>query len=810
MATTLTSGALIHDGMSRLDAARAYTMRGFHCVPIPLQEKGPRDKGWPGLRIEIEEISEHFGGVGNIGLLLGDPSGGLTDVDLDCAAAIELAPQYLPPTLATTGRASAPNSHWWYTCPGAVTKKYQFPGTKKMIVEIRSTGCQTVVGPSIHPSSEAYEWLTGEPAKVEYDVLSKAVEALAAAVIAQSDERAPSPAQPAPRRAAVASDDSLLRRAAAYLDAMPPAISGQGGHDATYAAATVLVHGFGLSPDDALRLLIERFNPRCQPPWTERELRHKVDDAATKPHDLPHGWLRDAPRDPATSDVGPSRMPSTSDSECRRDGSNSEQATTPSTEAEGAVGEDGLVRLGHRDPATGRLVLSPKRTLPTAEAYVREFHQHAEGRTIHAYGGLIMHWRNNRYSQVEDEYVKHVLQPWLHAALHYVYNKAIKDFELKPFDSNPSTVKQALDTIRSHVHIPATTVAPSWLDTRIDRPPALEILPCKTLNLHIPTGRILAPTPALFTVNSLDFDYDPNPEPPERWIKFMEQLFGDDIESMELLREWMGYCLTSDTSQQKMLLLVGPRRSGKGTIGRILRYMIGHGNVVGPTTSSLAGNFGLQPLIDKSLAIVSDARFGGENIGIVVERLLCISGEDALTIDRKYLGSVSMKLPTRFIFLTNELPRLNDASTALAGRFLVLRLITSFYGHEDTTLTDQLIAELPGILLWAIEGWKRLKARGYFVQPESAMDAIRDLEDLASPVSAFVRECCVVGPGHRVDVDDLYNAWKRWCEQDGRTIVTHKQTFGRDLGAAIPGIKRRRGTGLTPFYEGISLQEVPR
>jgi putative DNA primase/helicase len=471
-------------------------------------------------------------------------------------------------------------------------------------------------------------------------------------------------------------------------------------------------------------------------------------------------------------------------------------------------GGDGTVPLGQHDPATGRLVLSPRRTLPTAEAYVREFNQHADGRTLHGYGGLLMEWRGNRYCQVEDEWIKQRLQPWLHAALRYLINKQTGEMELVDFESNPTTVKQALDTIRSFVHLPATTISPSWLGDRAGRPPALEILPCRTQNLHIPTGRILSPTPALFTINALDFDYDPDPEPPERWIKFLEQLFGDDLESVELLQEWMGYCLTGDTSQQKMLLLVGPRRSGKGTIGRILTRLVGAANVVGPTTSSLAGNFGLQPLIEKSLAIVSDARFGGENVGTVVERLLCISGEDTLTIDRKFLGSVSMKLATRFMFLTNELPRLNDASTALAGRFLVLRLTNSFYGSEDVTLTDQLVAELPGILLWAIEGWKRLKKRGHFVQPKSAEEAIRDLEDLASPVSAFVRERCVVGPGHRAWIDDLYKAWQAWCEQDGRTIVTHKQTFGRDLTAAVPGILRRRGTGMASFYEGIGLREV--
>ena len=205
---------------------------------------------------------------------------------------------------------------------------------------------------------------------------------------------------------------------------------------------------------------------------------------------------------------------------------------------------------------------------------------------------------------------------------------------------------------------------------------------------------------------------------------------------------------------------------------------------------------------------MSDARFTGEHIGVVVERLLCLSGEDTLTVDRKFRLSVTMRLPTRFMLLTNELPRMKDASGALAGRFVVLRLTRSFYGEEDVTLASKLIEELPGILLWAIDGLVRLRARGHFVQPETVTEAVREMEDLASPVLAFVRDRCVVAPGHRVWMDDIYNSWKQWCEQDGRTTVTSKQTFGRDLAAAVPGVVRRRGTGDVPFYDGLELKRA--
>ena len=92
-------------------------------------------------------------------------------------------------------------------------------------------------------------------------------------------------------------DGSIERRAIAYLDKLPPAISGQGGHNAAYNAARVLAHDFALPKDRALALLLEHYNPRCEPPWTEWELRHKVEDAVAKPHERSFGHLRDAAPD---------------------------------------------------------------------------------------------------------------------------------------------------------------------------------------------------------------------------------------------------------------------------------------------------------------------------------------------------------------------------------------------------------------------------------------------------------------------------------------------------------------------------------
>src|SRR5262249_51024426 len=156
-------------------------------------------------------------------------------------------------------------------------------------------------------------------------------------------------------------------------------------------------------------------------------------------------------------------------------------------------------------------------------------------------------------------------------------------------------------------------------------------------------------------------------------------------------------------------------------------------------------------------------------------------GEDMLTIDRKYREPWTGTLPTRFLVISNELPRFGDASGAIANRFIVLTLSESWLGKENTELTRELLAELPGILNWALDGLARLVSQGRFTEPVSSRDAVVALQDLASPVAAFVRECCDRGP-YEIERRTLYTAWRQWAEDTGNHVGS-EATFGRNLSA---------------------------
>jgi hypothetical protein len=86
-------------------------------------------------------------------------------------------------------------------------------------------------------------------------------------------------------------EPDVLEQALLFLELVRPAVSGQGGHDQTFAVARAVVYGFNLGPDVGYQLLAEHYNPRCVPPWSQKELRHKVEEADTKLYDKPRGYL---------------------------------------------------------------------------------------------------------------------------------------------------------------------------------------------------------------------------------------------------------------------------------------------------------------------------------------------------------------------------------------------------------------------------------------------------------------------------------------------------------------------------------------
>ena len=457
-----------------------------------------------------------------------------------------------------------------------------------------------------------------------------------------------------------------------------------------------------------------------------------------------------------------------------------------------------------RNADTERVVPPPDDPLAVARTFLEQHYTDGAG------FALLRHWRGTFHSfdgrcwpEDETQRIRAAVYEWLESAVY------VKDGGREKWKPTKYRATDVLDAMQAAAHLPARIEAPAWTDDDDDHPPATEIVAMTNGLLHLPTRTLAPHTPALFSQHALAFAFDPDASEPKRWNAFLRELWGDDSESIETLAEVMGYILSGDTSLQKLFLAVGPKRSGKGTIARVVEGLFGAHNVAAPMLSSLTTNFGLQPLVGRPLAVISDARLGTRaDSQIAVERLLSISGEDVLTVDRKYREAWTGRIPSRFLILTNELPRLLDSSGALVSRFIVLVMHNSFYGREDPLLTEKLLEEAPGIFNWALEGLDRLRERGHFVQPQAAGDAVRQLEDMSSPVAAFLRERCDVGPLFEVDKQTLFEAWRVWCDHQGLHAGS-SAVFGRELIAAEPQVRTIRPGSRDDrrrAYRGVRLQ----
>ena len=339
--------------------------------------------------------------------------------------------------------------------------------------------------------------------------------------------------------------------------------------------------------------------------------------------------------------------------------------------------------------------------------------------------------------------------------------------------------------------------------------PAADLLVMKSNTLHLPSRTTQPHTPEFFSLTKMDFDFDRDADA-EDLVKFLiSSLPGDrGIKSALLLAEFFGYVLTPQCTRQKMLWLLGQRRSGKGTILRIIARLVGERNCTHPQLSEFGEKFALQPWEDKRLAIFADAEDARLDVGKVRERLKKITGFDPVQIERKGIAQVDARLHVKIVLAANEPPRLSDAAGALASRILSIDFPVSFAGCEDHGLEERLVQNLPGILNWALDGLDRLNTQGDFTKNISEGKA--DFELMTNPLGAFVEDCCDVGKGE-VQTHVLFAAWKTWCAEKGIDHPYDEARMGAKLRAVVPGLGKRRlnpdGCGRRPnAYTGITMK----
>lgn len=286
----------------KLEAALKYAARGWLVLPLAPNAKKPLGSLVPhGLKdatTDPQKIRDWWTqqpnanvgiatGVGDCGPYVVDVDAPHGDHKHDGAASLSAAGISLPPTLSATtpnggrhlyyGLMTPPPYELVHSCANVETASGKLEG-----VDIRAGG-GLIVAPPSSIYDKPYKWENYETTRylTDYPSALHIKKAVAVALCAAST----------PRRQETGAD--TISRARSYLATCAASVSGEGGHVALLHAAASLVVGFNLDDASALGLLQTDFNPRCCPPWSEKELRHKVEEARRKPQ-RPFGYLLDA------------------------------------------------------------------------------------------------------------------------------------------------------------------------------------------------------------------------------------------------------------------------------------------------------------------------------------------------------------------------------------------------------------------------------------------------------------------------------------------------------------------------------------
>ncbi len=388
------------------------------------------------------------------------------------------------------------------------------------------------------------------------------------------------------------------------------------------------------------------------------------------------------------------------------------------------------------------------------------------------------------------ESVRNEIHRFLAESHYREVNRHTQAVVLTPF--NPTTflirnVSQHLGAI-----VPNPPLPPAWLDGRTSpRPDRLLCFANGTIEMdeYLRGNRSLAPyTSDLFVTYRLPFDYDADAECP-RWDGWLQETLGDDPNKIALLQEWFGYNLVADNRYEKMLLMLGQRRSGKGTALTAMQALLGPA-AEATSLKAFGSGFGLHHLIGKLAAVMPDAITPNQGQQQCLHTLLEIIGNDRVRIDRKFKDAITALLKCRVTIAANLLPNLPDESLALSARTMILQFNESFLGREETGLKRYLLQnEMPGIMLWALEGLERLTKAGVFTLPKDAAKLEDDFTNLVCPIAEFAETWVFACPSASVTLDELFEAWKTYSEERRGHIRTKQWLYDR-LKVRYPQISR--------------------
>jgi len=403
---------------------------------------------------------------------------------------------------------------------------------------------------------------------------------------------------------------------------------------------------------------------------------------------------------------------------------------------------------------------------------VLELHYTHEGiLTLRFHRGRWFHWNGTHYCNIPDKEMRARTNLQLRSVLNGIL-------------SNKKVVRQTVENVTQALEgyclIEGTKEMPCWVgESPCVAEGDLLAMENGLLDVEAAVSEEENPlrehTPYWFSVTYLPYEYDPEARCP-RWIKFLKEVLHGSRER-RLIQEFIGYCLTYDTSYHKALILVGEGANGKSVITEVVSEI--------PTVK-----------------------------GVAEDVLKAVISGDRIRVEFKYHDPTDARPTARLIFATNELPEFWDKTEGLWRRLLVIPFsITIPEEKQDRKLAAKVCKrELPGLLNWALRGLARLRNKGRFTVPVSSRKLLEQHRLASNPARHYLKTQCELSPDHKTPCEALYHSYASRCYIEN-TRPLNRQQFGREVRRVFPQVERKqlrtRATG-TRLYYYVGLRQKPK
>jgi len=331
-----------------------------------------------------------------------------------------------------------------------------------------------------------------------------------------------------------------------------------------------------------------------------------------------------------------------------------------------------------------------------------------------------------------------------------------------------------------------------------DRNPNIVVV--KNGVLELSGGAILREhRPEDYALYGMPVEYDPDTTAEEWHGKVLSRLSPG---VRDFLQEYVGYSLTPDMSHETAVWIYGPRGGGKSTLVETITALFG--DRAGTLTLSAIGErFGLSNIPGKTLLKATEQPKDFLKATDILSAL--ISGE-SVEIDIKNKHRFDYASTAKILWAMTDLPTVRDANSGIFRRIKVVRWPCELDPEvRDRGLKERLVEhELPGILNWALEGLRRLRERGEFLEPEEVKAESDQFKDDSDVIGQFIAEECATGKDLQVETKVLHNRYREWAEDAGHGVMG-RIPFGRAISER--GYPSRVSNSVR-FFHGIAVRRV--